>query len=296
MMEKIHLAKRLFDRSLRRLQCPVCHKPMKVIAGGSLICKTGHSFDFAKQGYVNLAGSRNSLLYDKVLFQARRAIFQAGFYQPLADALIQSIIRYEQASQRQSNPQKKLILDAGCGEGYYLRTLAANGALGERYTFCGVDLAKEGIAAAAGRSEMIMWSIADLTNLPFRSQTVQILLNILSPASYAEFFRVLAKDGMLIKVIPEAGYLKEIRERACGRLENQAYSNQEVLQLAHKHMKILEQNRITYEKPVTPSDFAHFVRMTPLTAGLAGDEKEAIIAEPCKAMTMDLTIIAGQKK
>ena len=53
--------------------------------------------------------------------------------------------------------------------------------------------------------------IANLSNLPFRDNSVSCILNILTPANYTEFFRVLGKDGYLIKVIPNAEYLKEIR-------------------------------------------------------------------------------------
>lgn len=295
-MEKIHLAKRLFDRNLKRLQCPLCHKPMQAVAGGSLICRAGHTFDFSKQGYVNLTGSGNKLIYDKALFQARRMIFESGFYQPVADALTEIISKQVPALPPQSKPQKKLILDAGCGEGYYLRMLAGNAALAERYEFCGVDLAKEGVRAAAGSGGTIMWSIADLTNLPLRNQTVQALLNILSPASYTEFFRVLTKDGILIKVIPEAGYLKEIREMTQKRENNKEYSNDEVLGLVRKHLRTTEQTRLTYQKSVTAEEWRHFVFMTPLTSGLTSGEKEAVLANPCKTITIDLTIIAGRKK
>ncbi|RBO11051.1 methyltransferase domain-containing protein, partial [Pantoea sp. 3_1284] len=76
----------------------------------------------------------------------------------------------------------------------------------------GIDLAKEGIAAASKAYPDIIWSVADLAAMPFADAQVDAILNILSPANYAEFSRLLKPGGVVMKVVPESGYLLELRE------------------------------------------------------------------------------------
>lgn len=57
-----------------------------------------------------------------------------------------------------------------------------------------------------------MWFVADLANLPIADQSVAVIMNILSPANYQEFKRVLVDDGLIIKVVPRSDYLAELRE------------------------------------------------------------------------------------
>lgn len=289
-MEKIHIAKKQFDRNLKRFQCPVCQASMKVIAGSSILCKKGHTFDFAKQGYLNLLGAGNNRIYDKTLFKARRDVMEAGFYRKPVQKIEEIIKNYGKTE----DGKKGLILDAGCGEGYYLRSLAAEGALREDYEFCGVDISKEGIALAAKSGEDAMWCVADLTKLPFKTQSIDVMLNILTPAHYGEFKRTLAKRGIIVKIMPEEGYLREIRERIGIHPEKKVYDNTEVISHVQKHIKIMEQCRITYENKVNRYDFAGFVNMTPLTANLKQEERERLLEEAIPVITIDFTIVVGR--
>ena len=74
----------------------------------------------------------------------------------------------------------------------------------------GIDLAKEGIAAASKAYPGIIWSVADLAAMPFADAQIDAILNILSPANYAEFNRLLKPGGIVVKVVPESGYLTGI--------------------------------------------------------------------------------------
>src|SRR5690606_26486776 len=93
------------------LQCPICKTPMKVVEQKSLICMNHHTFDFAKQGYVNMLTRAASSHYDKTLFEARhRTIVESGLYHFLHQQLAKII---KEATREHAS---KIVLDAGCGE------------------------------------------------------------------------------------------------------------------------------------------------------------------------------------
>ncbi len=75
----------------------------------------------------------------------------------------------------------------------------------------GLDLAKAGIVSATKQEREAIWCVADLAAAPFRNRSFDAILNILSPSNYAEFERLLSDDGIVLKVIPKSGYLKELR-------------------------------------------------------------------------------------
>lgn len=141
-------------------QCPLCQTKMEVDEGGSLICQNRHTFDFAKQGYVNLLTRPTATKYDKDLFKARRKInTEEKFFQPLIKKLVQLIV-----DQFPVRNHSILILDTGCGEGSHLAEIVH--LLGkEGYSnlqAIGIDIAKAGIIEAAKTYENLFWSVADL--------------------------------------------------------------------------------------------------------------------------------------
>ena len=89
-------------------------------------------------------------------------------------------------------------------------------------TFYAFDISKDSVQIAA-KSEpnwAVNWFVGDLASLPIKDASMDILLDIFSPANYGEFRRVLFKDGILIKVIPTKNHLKEIRQKVQDQLTN----------------------------------------------------------------------------
>ncbi|WHT49041.1 methyltransferase domain-containing protein [Sporosarcina thermotolerans] len=109
---------------------------------------------------------------------------------------------------------RPVLLDAGCGEGSHL--CAIHSQLQIESVGIGIDLAKEGISAASKAYPGIIWSVADLAAMPFQDFQIDVILNVLSPANYAEFNRILKRGGIVVKVVPESGYLQELREAFYG--------------------------------------------------------------------------------
>ena len=234
--------------------CPICQENLTLLES-SLKCNNRHSFDLAKFGYVNLAPQiKQSANYDKENFQNRQQILEAGFYQAILEVVSDLLSNSKNA---------KTILDIGCGEGFYSRKLQ------ERHpdkTFYAFDISKDSVQIAA-KSEpnwAVNWFVGDLARLPIKDASMDILLDIFSPANYGEFRRVLSKDGILIKVIPTKNHLKEIRQKVQDQLTNKDYSNQDIKNHFQNNFTILSSKTTSLTKPITAEQLQALLSMTPL--------------------------------
>lgn len=234
--------------------CPICRENLTLVES-SLKCENRHSFDLAKFGYVNLAPQiKQSANYDKENFQNRQQILEAGFYQAILETVSDLLSNSKNA---------KTILDIGCGEGFYSRKLQ------ERHpdkTFYAFDISKDSVQIAS-KSEpnwAVNWFVGDLARLPIKDASMDILLDIFSPANYGEFRRVLSKDGILIKVIPTKNHLKEIRQKVQDQLTNKDYSNQDIKNHFQEHFTILSSQTASLTKTITAEQLQALLSMTPL--------------------------------
>ena len=234
--------------------CPICQENLTLVES-SLKCNNRHSFDLAKFGYVNLAPQiKQSANYDKENFQNRQQILEAGFYQAILEAVSDLLASSETST---------TVLDIGCGEGFYSRKLQ------ERHpdkTFYAFDISKDSVQIAA-KSEpnwAVNWFVGDLARLPIKDASMDILLDIFSPANYGEFRRVLSKDGILIKVIPTKNHLKEIRQKVQDQLTNKDYSNQDIKEHFQEHFTILSSQTASLTKTITAEQLQALLSMTPL--------------------------------
>ena len=234
--------------------CPICQENLTLVES-SLKCNNRHSFDLAKFGYVNLAPQiKQSANYDKENFQNRQQILEAGFYQAILEGVSELLA---------TNPSAKTVLDIGCGEGFYSRKLQENH---PEKTFYAFDISKDSVQIAA-KSEpnwAVNWFVGDLARLPIKDASMDILLDIFSPANYGEFRRVLSKDGILIKVIPTKNHLKEIRQKVQDQLTNKDYSNQDIKNHFQEHFTILSSQTASLTKTITADQLQALLSMTPL--------------------------------
>jgi len=234
--------------------CPICQENLTLVET-SLKCDNRHSFDLAKFGYVNLAPQiKQSANYDKENFQNRQQILEAGFYQAILEGISDILA---------TKPFTKTVLDIGCGEGFYSRKLQE--AHPEK-TFYAFDISKDSVQIAA-KSEpnwTVNWFVGDLARLPIKDTSMDILLDIFSPANYGEFRRVLSKDGILIKVIPTENHLKEIRQMVQDQLTKKDYSNQDIKEHFQEHFSIQSSQIASLTKPITAEQRQALLSMTPL--------------------------------
>lgn len=178
-----------------------------------LCCSAGHSFDIARQGYVNLLGAQDKRSRDpgdnKAMISARREFLNAGYYQPIADRLgelVQTVLSDI------SPGEAPLVADAGCGEGYYLERLAAGLQDSDSpASLLGFDISKWAMQAAARRLPAT-WLVASNRHIPLEDQSVDVLLSLFGFPEYEEFLRVLKPGGALLLVNSGPGHLLQLRE------------------------------------------------------------------------------------
>jgi 23S rRNA (guanine745-N1)-methyltransferase len=168
-------------------------------------CETGHSYDVAREGYVHLLPVQNKRSKDpgdsKEMVAARRRFLSAGHYAPIAQALAEAL-----ASHAKGQPS---CLDAGCGEGYYLRALQGTTL---PLSIVGLDISKWAVQAAAKLDKTSTWVVGSNANLPVVSATLDCVLCLFGFPMYAEFARVLKPGGLLVQIDTGEQHLRELRE------------------------------------------------------------------------------------
>lgn len=258
---------------LNALRCPVCGGDLMRV-GDDFACEKRHRVNVNRKGCLNFLSAPVDSCYDAALFQARRRVFAAGGYQPVAEALEAMLPQGEQR-----------LLDAGCGDGWYLNALLEKHA---DWQGAGVDISRDAILQATDQPCTAPWCVGDLRKLPFRSGAFTAILDVLTPANYEEFRRVLAPDGLLLKVYPGSGYLREIR--AARGME--PYAEGQVEAYLREKAQVVAERRVTVSHRVTPELWRDFVWMTPLNQDLTDEEKEALAQRPAETVTVDLHIAA----
>ena len=183
------------------LLCPVC---------GHLLqreehcwhCEKHHSFDIARQGYVNLLTvDRKHAKHPgdtKEMVAARKAFLDGGFYRPIADKVIDLTAPLA----------PEAVLDAGCGEGYYLTQLQQ--AL-PNAKFAGIDISKDAVRFAAVRNKHALWLTGTAAALPFPDGSFDGVLSMFALTVEGEFARVLKPNGWYLQVIAGPDHLMGLK-------------------------------------------------------------------------------------
>ncbi|AAZ97012.1 rRNA (guanine-N1-)-methyltransferase, putative [Thiobacillus denitrificans ATCC 25259] len=191
------------------LACPLDGTPLQR-DGAAWRCPSGHSFDVARQNYANLLPVQHKRSRDpgdsKEMVAARRRFLAAGFYAPIADAVNRAVLA--------DLPPDATVacLDAGCGEGYYLRQLAASAPAGCRLALMGLDISKWAVLSAAKQDARVSWVVGSNAHLPVLPGTLDRVLCMFGFPVYPEFARVLKPGGRLIQVDAGPEHLRELRE------------------------------------------------------------------------------------
>lgn len=175
--------------------CPICKTALNII-NNSYKCENNHSYDISSSGYVNLLnpGKRNNFKAgdSKEMIKARSAFFKSNAYQPIAENLC-SII---------SKLPRDIIVDAGCGEGYYSLFIANQFS---KSSILGFDMTKYGCDHAAKcakriNSQNALFSVANVFELPLNDDSIDVITSIFAPVADKEFSRILKPNGYLIVV------------------------------------------------------------------------------------------------
>lgn len=188
-------------------KCPVSGENLQ-LEGKSYVCDKRHTFDIAKEGYVNLLVHKSSKEPgdNKLSVLSRKEFLDSGYYDELSNqinTLISELINTKTKSEAD-------ILDIGCGEGFYLSRLKdvlnKNNKDSETNLW-GLDISKPAIQYASRRSNEINFCVGNALTLPFRDNSIDIALSVFAPLDSEEVNRVLKNDGQLIVVIPGKNHL-----------------------------------------------------------------------------------------
>ncbi len=244
------------------LKCPVCNLSLKKHEK-QYICLNNHSYDISSKGHVNLMLANQKKSKDpgdsKEMMEGRRNFLNKGYYHTFSEALNQVII-----SNLHGNNIN--ILDAGCGEGYFLSRLKEAICTKEpgycenkKFNFFGVDISKAAVTYAVKRDKEIHFIVGSNFNLPIMPNSIDIIIRNFAPSDEAELSRVLKNEGRLVVVTPGIQHLYGLKE-----ILYVSARKHEEKDTIFKGFKLISHKEIKYNISVeNEEDVKNLITMTP---------------------------------
>jgi 23S rRNA (guanine745-N1)-methyltransferase len=236
------------ERATDLLACPVCQGRL-ALYGKVICCTEGHSYDVAKQGYVNLLGASEPGNADtSEMLDARARVHAAGVFNQVTEAIATSC------------GGRQRVLEAGAGTGHYLAS-----ALGTDPQALGVaiDVSKASAKHCVRTDERIAAIVADVWQpLPLRDRSLDAVLAVFAPRNLPEFARVLHSDGRFIAVTPRSGHLVGLRD-AYGLLDIPSAKATQLAAAAAEFFDLIDTRVIKYRVPVDEQLATDLIAMGP---------------------------------
>ena len=259
--------------------CPICKQKLNML-GNKYVCAKNHSFDLARQGYVNLlpvSGKKSLNPGDNELMtNARREFLAGGYYDSLLERICQIL---------KENGVKTLV-DSGCSEGYYTRQMA--NVCKEVYAY---DISKSAVKLAAATDKKSHYFVASAFHIPLEDGAVDAITKIFAPDSPKEFSRVLNENGILIEVIPAEEHLLEIKQK----LYEAVYLNK-VDKAEKDGFEIVGEERLKYTFTPTLEGLDNLFKMTPYYYKTAKSGENTLMSGNLFAITADFLIRIYKKQ
>jgi 23S rRNA (guanine745-N1)-methyltransferase len=250
--------------------CPLCRLP--IVCGDKVWrCDSGHCFDVAREGYVNLLPVQHKHSRepgdDVQMLMARRAFLQAGHYQPLCAAVLAQLAPL----------QARSLLDIGCGEGTY--TGAFTAVAGE---VIGLDIARPAIRMAAKRHPAITWLVGSNALLPLADHSIEVITAMFTQLQVDEMQRVLRPGGHVLVATPAADHLWSLRELLFEQVR--AHQPDKFLTGFAAGFDLQAQQELRIEMQLQQHDLQGLLQMTPY-AWKARPERRAALAQQGQLQT-----------
>ena len=252
------------------LSCPVCEARLTG-TGATVRCAQAHAFDVAREGYINLLLANRkqpaTVGDTKEMLQARRRFLERGYYQPLLEAINRQVYAY--LNQPPTAPAEAIpagVAEIGCGEGYYIGRLKRflDGQPEQRLNcFFGVDISKAAVRYAAKQYQDVHFILADVRQkIYFANGALGVLLNIFAPRNAAEFGRIMAPQGLLLIVIPNASHLLNLRTDL-NLLSIEAHKQPRVIEQLSDRFKLAGEQSVEYDLRLDNQALLDLIQMTP---------------------------------
>lgn len=257
------------------LCCPLCGALLG-FAQGSLVCLGArrHNFDIAKSGYVNLNTHLPTSGDDKAMAAARQAFLRRDYYAPLAEAI---------AAACESGT---LLVDAGCGEGYYTEIAAQHFSAA-----LGADLSKHALALAAksakqkGIADKLLYTVASVYDLPIADGMCDCVINVFAPCVEQEYCRVLRSGGRLIVAAAGRDHLHGLKAELYDTvIPNETRRDYPV------GMRLAKTLSVKYDAVIAGEDIASLFMMTPYYYRTKKERAEALLAMDTLETTLDFEV------
>ncbi len=262
--------------------CPVCGEKLTEQEKNA-VCPNRHSFDKAKSGYINLlpnnlpAGNHGD---NKLMIKARHDFLEKGYYIQLRNKLCETIKKYA--------VKKAVVLDAGCGEGWYTKGIFNSL---EDAEVLAVDISKDAMKIAAKRESKIKCAAASVFHLPVENESIDVCVSVFSPLCESEFERVIRKGGYFIYVIPNENHLWSLKKA----IYDEPYKNS---------VKPYEMENFTFVEKVqvdgmmemeTLQDRKNLFMMTPYYYKTSQQDSEKLLSGNIREIEYSFEILVFQK-
>lgn len=236
--------------------CPICKEKLNKTEN-SYRCGNNHSFDIARQGYVNLLPVNKKHSDNpgdsKDMVLSRREFLESGKYECFSDKLNELVAELFSGSQNSS------ILDCGCGEGYYDgRLMQELDKLKINYELFGFDISKEAVRFAAGKHKKAQFFVGSCFNMPIADASFDLAINIFAPMVESECCRVLKKGGYLIYAVPGKNHLMGLKKV----LYENTYENEEK-HTEYEGFEFLNRHSVKDTITVESEETVNLFKMTP---------------------------------
>lgn len=246
-------------------------------------CARGHSFDVAREGYVNLLPVQHKNSREPgdnpEMVVARREFLQTGHYQPLRDALVALLAPL----------RAQHLLDMGCGEGYYTSAFTAIAP-----TVIGLDIAKPAIQMAAKRFRDITWLVGSGASLPVAIASMDVVTSLFCPLQISEMVRVLKPGGHVLVVTPAPDHLWAIREKLFD--EVRAHAPEKFLAGFEAQFDLRSQQEVRCSLSLTQKTLKQLLLMTPYAWKAKPEKRAALEASETFSTQAAFSYLLFQKK
>lgn len=267
------------------LICPVCGGDLD-LGGATLRCASGHAFDVARQGYVNLlpGGSHTGTADSRPMAEARDAFLGAGHYEAIVDAVADA------AARALAEGPPGCVADVGAGTGHYLarvlERIPARAGLA-------LDLSKHALQRAARAHPQIGAAVCDTWRpLPVRTGAAALVLDIFAPRNPAEFARVLHPGGALLVVVPTADHLRELVE-VLGLVTVDERKDERLAGALGEGFVLTESSVVRHSMALTRADVAAVVAMGPSARHDSAEEMGARIARLPGTVAVEAAVVVS---
>lgn len=184
----------------KSLLCPICRLPLSE-SGGSLVCAARHTYDISSDGHINFNTKLSSSGDSKDMIRARSDFLDAGYYSAFAAEVADAV-----------SSEGKVVIDAGCGDGYYSNAILNYAAPEMLYGF---DLSKSAVSKAAKRNRNFdnsLFCVCGIFDLPLASLCADSIVSLFAPIADKEFLRLLKPGGSLIVGIAGKNHLLGLKQ------------------------------------------------------------------------------------